>query len=149
MTVKLWIAIAMAPFVAATAQAQEERAAPYQVAYFYRVKWGFQQEFERLYMKNHYPILARQKEQGRVRDVAIYRPTFHGDGRSDWTFLTIITFASFDVLGSPTDEDAIARELFPDLDSFHREERRRFELLDAHWDVPLSPMKLPIEPGGR
>jgi hypothetical protein len=124
---------------------RDESSRPYQVAYFYRVKWGFQQEFERLYMKNHYPILARQREQGRIRDVAIYRPTFHGDGRSDWTFLTVITFASFDVLGSPSDEEAIARELFPDLETFHKEERRRFELLDAHWDVPLTP----IEPGGR
>jgi hypothetical protein len=35
-------------------------------------------------------------------------------------------------------EAEIARRLFPDQDRFKQEERRRFELLEAHWDVPLN-----------
>ena len=29
-------------------------------------------------------------------------------------------------------------KLFPDQAKFKREEQRRFELLSAHWDVPLN-----------
>ena len=116
---------------------------PVTAAYYYKVRWGFQSEFERLFFKNHYPVLLAQKESGRIRDVQVLKPTFHGDGRGDWTFLTIITFKSFAVLGGPSGEEAIAKRLFPDQETFRREEQRRFELIEAHWDVPLAPVPPP------
>ena len=36
----------------------------------------------------------------------------------------------------------IAARLFPDAERFRAEEQRRFELLDAHWDVPLEDVPL-------
>ncbi len=36
----------------------------------------------------------------------------------------------------------ISARLYPDRDTFKREEARRFELLEAHWDVPLEPRPL-------
>src|SRR4030095_3294292 len=42
---------------------------PVRVAYYYKVRWGFQQEFERLFLKNHYPVLMEMKQRGRVQDV--------------------------------------------------------------------------------
>ena len=125
---------------ALTTIAQE---APIQVAYYYKVRWGFQQEFERLFLKNHYPLLQAQKKDGRIRGVSLYKPTFHGEGRADWTFLVVIEFASFTALGSPSNEEALARRLFPDQDAFKKEEQRRFEILDAHWDVPLTEVESP------
>jgi hypothetical protein len=116
---------------------------PRTVAYYYKVSWGFQDEFEKLFMKNHYPILAAQVKSGRLLGVDVYKPTFHGDGRADWTFLVVIRFASWAALGSPSEEEAISRKLFPDQETFKREEKRRFEILDAHWDVPLTPIKPP------
>src|SRR5439155_6536862 len=66
--------------------AAEEK--PVRVAYYYKVRWGFQQEFERLFLKNHYPLLLAQKKEGtRIKAVNLYRPTFHREGRADWTFL--------------------------------------------------------------
>ena len=38
----------------------------------------------------------------------------------------------------PSNEAAIIKRLFPDQARFQKEEQRRFELLDAHWDVPLN-----------
>jgi hypothetical protein len=35
------------------------------------------------------------------------------------------------------------RELFPDEERYRAEEQRRFELLEAHWDVPLEEHVLP------
>jgi hypothetical protein len=123
------------------AQAEEN---PVTVAYYYRVRWGFQQEFERLFFKNHYPVLKEQTGPGgRIRFVNVYRPTFHGEGRADWTFLVVITFANWSVLGGPSPDEAIAKRLYPDQETFRKEEQRRFEMLDAHWDIPLSPVEPP------
>src|SRR3972149_6214181 len=54
---------------------------PFPIAYYYKVRWGFQQEFERLFFKYHYPLLVAQKERGRMLGVNVYRPNFHGEGR--------------------------------------------------------------------
>lgn len=133
---------AQAALFAPPALAAEEQ--PVSAAYYYRVRWGFQQEFERLFFKNHYPVLKEQMgPEGRIKSVGVYRPTFHGDGRADWTFLVVITFRSWGVLGGPSGEEAIARRLYPDQETFRREEQRRFEILEAHWDVPLVAVEPP------
>jgi hypothetical protein len=42
----------------------------------------------------------------------------------------------------PSNDAAIAQKLFPNQVQFKKEEQRRFELLDAHWDVPLNELRL-------
>ena len=116
---------------------------PFPIAYYYKVRWGFQQEFERLFFKNHYPLLVAQKERGRMLGVNVYRPNFHGEGRADWTFLVVIVYPGWTTFASPSEEESLARTLFPDQETFRREEQRRFEVLEAHWDVPLVPVKPP------
>jgi len=140
-TVALSLLLALAP---ATARPADE--APVPVAYYYKVRWGFQEEFERLFLKNHLPLIQAQKEGGRVRAVNLYKPTFHGEGRADWTFLVVITFSSWSAFHAPSGEEEIAKKLFPDQAAFQKEEQRRFEILDAHWDVPLSPVAVPAPP---
>jgi hypothetical protein len=116
---------------------------PVRAAYYYKVRWGFQKEFETLFFKNHYPLLMAQKP-ARIRSVEVFHPTFHGDGRADWTFLVVITFADWAAFqGVPGEEEALAKRLFPDQETFRKEELRRFEILDAHWDVPLTPVQPP------
>ena len=133
--------VALATLAATPALAQEK---PVTVAYYYRVRWGFQQEFERLFFKNHYPVLKEQMgESGRIKAVDVYRPTFHGEGRADWTFLVVITFSNWGVLGGPSPDEEISKRLYPDQETFRKEEQRRFEIVDAHWDVPLSPVEPP------
>jgi hypothetical protein len=107
------------------------------VWYFYRVKWGKQDQFLDLFQKNHYPILKAQLGS-RLTGVKTYVPTYHGDGRADWTFAVAITFKDAAALTAPSQEQEIARKLFKNMDTFHQEEQTRFELLDAHWDVPLN-----------
>lgn len=43
---------------------------------------------------------------------------------------------------APRDAGLIPR-LFPDQPTYQREEQRRFEILDAHWDVALTDVELP------
>jgi hypothetical protein len=123
---------------AAQAAARPERT----VWYFYRVKWGFQDEFVTLFTKNHLPVLREQMKTGRIVDVRTFVPTYHGDGRADWTFAVVITYKDTAAMVGPSGEEAIARKLYPDQATFAREEQRRFEILDAHWDVPLNELSL-------
>jgi hypothetical protein len=106
--------------------------------YFYRIKWGFQDEFVDLFAKNHYPVLKEEMKTGRVTGVRTFVPTYHGDGRADWTFAVEIVFKDAATMTAPGDDEAIQRRLFPDRAKFLKEEQRRFEILDAHWDVPLN-----------
>ncbi len=107
------------------------------VWYFYKVRWGSQEEFVALFRKNHYPVLRAQLGE-RFTAIRTYEPKFHGDGRADWTFAVSLTFKDAAAMMMPSRELEIARQLFPDQERFKAEERRRFELLDAHWDVPLK-----------
>lgn len=119
--------------------------APVAIAYYYRVRcWGHHDEFLSLFRRNHYPILADQLQSGRFLEVRCHRPRFHGDGAADWTFLVTITYRNWGAAESHSDAELAAR-LFPDQDRYRAEERRRFELLDAHWDVPLEEVNLSEE----
>jgi hypothetical protein len=42
----------------------------------------------------------------------------------------------------PSDDADVVRRLYPDQAKFQKEEQRRFEILDAHWDVPLNEVDL-------
>jgi hypothetical protein len=112
------------------------------VAYFYRVRWGALDEFIELFERNHWPILREQLASGRFTAVEMSVPRFHGDGRADWDILVSITYRDWAAIEEHSDAE-IARRLYPDQATFKREEQRRFELLEAHWDVPLSPRELP------
>ncbi len=117
-------------------------AEPVTVAYFYRVRWGHHDEFLDLFRKNHWPVLRAQLETGRLLDVRAYTPRFHGDGRADWNLLVTITYRDWAAMEEHS-EPEIARRLFPDQDRYQAEEQRRFEIVEAHWDVPLEARELP------
>ena len=127
---------------AAGAQAPPAQAAgePRTTWYFYTVKWGYQDEFLDLFQRNHYPILKAKEQAGQFRSVRTFLPQFHGDGRADWTFAVELVVPP-GAPATPTDEEIIAK-LYPDRARFAREEQRRFELLVAHWDVPLTRLDL-------
>ena len=54
-----------------------------------------------------------------------------------------IVFKNPDAAFAPSsDEETIKKQLYPDQQTFYREERRRFEILLAHWDVPIATVDL-------
>jgi hypothetical protein len=124
----------------AQAPAKQSAGQPKVTWYFYTVKWGFQDEFVDLFQRNHYPILKAKEKAGMFQSVKTYVPEFHGDGRADWTF-AVELIAPPQPPTTPTDEEIIAK-LYPDRAKFNHEEQRRFEILLAHWDVPLNRMDL-------
>ncbi|HEY7058460.1 MAG TPA: hypothetical protein VH458_18140 [Vicinamibacterales bacterium] len=122
--------------------AQSATRAERTVWYFYKVKWGFQDEFVALFQKNHLPVLKEEIKAGRMTSVRTFVPTYHGDGRADWTFAVVITFKDAAAMNAPSGEDEIVKRLYPDHATFEKEEKRRFEILEAHWDVPLNEVDL-------
>lgn len=145
MTRRLLLAVAIVGLLAGNAGTQapapQSGSSERTVWYFYRVKWGFQNEFMDLFQKNHYPVLKAQLG-GRLTAIKTYVPTYHGDGRADWTFAVALTFRDTAAFMAPSNEADIVRKLYPDRARFEKEEQRRFELLDAHWDVPLNEVDL-------
>ncbi len=119
-------------------------ARPITAAYFYRVRWGHHEEWLDLFRRNHWPILREQLGTGRFTDVRLYEPRYHGDGRADWDVMVTITYRDWAALESHSEAD-IKLRLYPDQARFLTEEARRFELLEAHWDVPLADLELPRE----
>ena len=108
--------------------------------FFYTVKWGGQDEFLDLFQRNHYPILKAMQKAGRYLSVRTFVPENHGDGRADWTFAVELVEPAV-LPASPTEDEVVAK-LYPDRARLQREEQRRFELLVAHWDVPLNHINL-------
>ena len=115
---------------------------PIIVEYYYKVKWGHQGEFLDLFRKNHYPLLAAQVDSGRLLKIQAYEPRFHGDGCSDWTFMTVLTFKNWQAFGDSSGTAELIEKLYPDQVTYKREEQRRFEILEAHGDVPLKPIPM-------
>ena len=112
-----------------------------EIFYFYRTRWGAHDEFVELFRRNHWPILREQLAGGRFADVQMWTPRFHGDGGAGWDVLVSITYRDWTAVEAHADA-AIARRLFPDQATYLEEERRRFALLEAHWDVVLETRRL-------
>jgi hypothetical protein len=136
----LALTIALAAAIAPLAHAQApaaSTAAPYVVEYYYKTKWGTFDEFKALFKKNHYPVLMKERGLGRILRVTIDYPVYHGTEDGRWDMRVTITFKDAATALAPFDNTAILKELYPDKATFDKEERRRFELLDAHWDLPV------------
>ena len=118
-------------------------AEPVTVAYFYRVRWGHHAEWLELFRRNHWPVLREQLAAGRFTDVRLFTPRYHGDGRADWDVMVTITYRDWAAMAARS-EQSIKERLYPDQETVRREEERRFELLEAHWDVPLEELPLPL-----
>jgi len=142
LTVLFLVVLGLAPAYA-QAPAQQAAATPERtVWYFYKVKWGFQDEFTDLFRRNHLPVLKEEIKAGRMKSVRTFVSEYHGDGRADWTFAVEIVYRDVAAMTGPSDDEAIQKRLFPDRAKFLKEEQRRFELLDAHWDVPLNTLSV-------
>ena len=116
--------------------------APYVVDYYYKARWGYADEFIRLFRKNHFPVLKKEMELGRILRVSAVSPRFHGTEDGRWDYRVTITWKNVGATADGFDASTITRQLYPDQETFRREEQRRFEILQAHWDVPVADVNL-------
>ena len=133
------------PQPASKAQSKDKPTAeqPFVVEYYYKAKWGHADEFLRLFKKNHLPVLRKQIEAGRMLRVSAVRPRYHATEDGRWDYKVTIVFKNLEAAFAPASVgETIKKELFPDQETFKREEERRFEILLAHWDVPIDDVDL-------
>lgn len=132
-------AVLLMPGAAQTPQPRDE---PFAAEYYYKTKWGYADEFIRLFKKNHFPILQKQVESGRILKVTAVEPRYHATEDGRWDYRVTIVFRNASVANDSSGEEAIIKRLYPDQETFRREEQRRFEILLAHWDVPIVDVAL-------
>ncbi|MFZ0395419.1 MAG: hypothetical protein WCF17_01610 [Terracidiphilus sp.] len=137
--VLLYAALCAAPLMAQGAPPQGAPDQPYTVEYYYKVQWGHQQEFLSLFLKNHYPLLKKIESTGRIVGIKIESPAYHTTEDGRWDYRVTIRFRNSTVATTANpDEERFTRELWPDQATYRREEQRRFEILLAHWDLPVT-----------
>ena len=120
----------------------ETKEDPYVVEYYYKAKWGHAEEFLTLFKKNHYPVLRKEMELGRILRVSMTAPRLHSTEDGRWDYRVTIVFKSAATANDNFDSEPLLRQLYPDQDSYKKEEQRRFEILDAHWDLPIKDVVL-------
>ena len=123
-------------------QGSQPQERPFVVEYYYKARWGHADEFIDLFRKNHWPVLKKQIEGGRFLRVTAARPRYHTTEDGRWDYRITIVFRDVRAAYEHADEAALKRELFPDQETFRREEQRRFEILLAHWDLPIEDVDL-------
>ena len=142
------IAFLLFLFSLSSASAQAPATAPtknpayFTIESYYKVKWGFADEFIALWKANHYPLLRKAQEHGDVISIKAETPRFHSGEETRWDFRVTVTFKNVE---KAFDEDLVVpykKLLFPDLDALGKSEQHRFELLLAHWDTETAEQAL-------
>ena len=140
----LSLAAVAVPLGAQGAPPQAAANQPYTMEYYYKTQWGRQQEFLQLFLKNHYPILQQNVQKGRMLSVKIETPANHMTEEARWDYRVTLVFRnSTAATTADPEESATIRQLWPDQATFAREEQRRFEILLAHWDLPVTDVTPP------
>ena len=134
-----FIASISRPLVAQGAPTQTIAGQPYTIEYYYKCQWGHQQEFLDLFLKNHWPLLKKIQSTGRILSLKIESPAYHTTEDGRWDYRVTIVYKDSTVATSTNpDEEKFIKELWPDQETYKREEQRRFEILLAHWDLPVT-----------
>jgi len=120
------------PIGAATAQ--DPTTKPYQVEWVYKVKYGYQAEWWKIFQKYQIAILDREKQLGYVSTYIVQRPGLHTSEDARWDYRIIITYPNW---AGSTHEGEVDRQLFPDRAAEAAEDQRRWELTLNHWDLPI------------
>jgi len=132
--------------IASHAQATPTPDKPFVVEYYYKAKWGHADEFLKLFKKNHYPVLKKEMETGRITKAWLDQPRYHTTEDGRWDYRVTIVFKNATVANEPFDEAALQKQMYPDQETFQREEQRRFEILEAHWDLPVKSVDVESKP---
>ena len=137
----LIVAIALVFGVATHARPQAASSGqdkPFVIEYYYKAKWGHADEFLTLFKKNHLPLLKKQVEMGRMLRVSMVQPVYHTTEDGRWDFRVTIVYKNAAIAHDSFDSGSLIKQLYPDQENYKKEEQRRFEILDAHWDLPIK-----------
>src|ERR1700689_787350 len=116
-------------------------AKPYLVEWVYKIKWGYADEFWEIFKKYQIATLNREKELGYVTSYTVYRPSLHTGEDTRWEYRVVIAYKN---QASSAHGGEVEKELFPDRATQKQEENRRWQITEAHYDLPIHA----IDPNG-
>ena len=70
------------------------------------------------------------------------KPRYHATEDGRWDYRVTIVFKNMAAALDQASEEPIIKKLFPDQETYKREEQRRFEILLGHWDTPIVSVPL-------
>ena len=109
---------------------------------YYKVKWGYADEFINLWKVNHYPLLKKAIDKGDIISVEAEKPKLHSGEDTRFDFKVTIVFKNAALAFDHGLTEPYKKELYPDLKKLEKDEQHRFELLIAHWDVMIEKIGL-------
>ena len=109
---------------------------------YYKVKWGYADEFINLWKVNHYPLLKKAIDKGDIISVEAEKPKLHSGEDTRFDFKVTIVFKNEKLAFDPNLTKQYEKQLYPDLEKLKKDEQHRFELLIAHWDVMIDKIEL-------
>jgi len=102
---------------------------------YYKCIPGHQQEFLQLFMKNHYPLFEKGLASGRLISVRVETPAVYMPEDVRWDYRVTIKSKG---PANPGEEAALKLQLWPNQETFKREEKQRFDAVLAHWDITVT-----------
>jgi hypothetical protein len=126
--------VCLACGLAGRIQAQSTQSAPYIVEWVYKVKLGHEAAFWQIFRKYQIATLNKEQEEGGVLKYEVFRPGLHTSGDHRWSYRIVIYYKE---QSSPSRASAIEKMLFPDQAAMNRDEGRRWDLTEDHWDLPI------------
>ena len=102
---------------------------------YYRVKWGYADEFISLWKTNHYPLLKKALEKGDIISISAAKPRYHSGEDTRWDFRVTLVFKTAALAFDETLTEPYKKQLYPDQETYKKAEQHRFELLLSHWDI--------------
>src|SRR5687767_60411 len=109
---------------------------------YYKVKWGFADEFINLWKVNHYPLLKKAIDKGDIISVVAEKPKLHSGEDTRFDFKVTLVFKNEKLAFDPNLTKQYEKQIYPDLEKLKKDEQHRFELLIAHWDVMIERIEL-------
>jgi len=130
-------------FVTAVLPAKSQDSKSYfTIENYYKVKWGYAEEFIELWKVNHYPLLKKAIEKGDIISVTAEKPKLHSGEDTRWDFKVILVFKNEKAAFDPDLTTPYKKQLYPDEKKLIKDEQHRFELLISHWDVMVDRIPL-------
>ena len=134
----LFALLLAAPFTAVLSA--QETGGPRTSQAYYKIQRGHEKEWVSLYTRYHYPVLKALKDKGYIQSITLLTRDRHHLS-PDWDYeLQIVWRDKVAQVTGTTPE--LHHSLFPDWADFEKGEAARWQIVEAHWDEELSPVKL-------
>jgi len=124
------------------AGAEQPSGTPVTIEYYYKLAPGATKEWLALYKKNHNPVLQQHMKSGLLLSEKLYERRFHA-ATPAWDYKIVMVWRDWAALEQAhLREPETIRALYPNTAEHDQQEKRRWEITEAHWDDVLSELPL-------